>query len=344
MPEPSSRAAGAEVVLPCRELGQCQEFFASIGFRLDSIFPADDPRCLTMSGFGLCLRLVRGENEGGGHLCIPGGSGERIAPNGTRIEFVGTEAPLLATAPATFVLSSARESRWVEGRAGMLYRDLIPGRQAGALIASQIRIERGGPVPDYVHFHDVQFQIIHCRKGHVRVVYEDQGPPFVMREGDTVLQPPGIRHRVLDCSDNLEVIEISSPAEHVTHVDHDLALPTEAARPDRLFAGQRFVWHRANGAEWRPWRGSGFEASDTGIGMATDGSVAVRTVRAPRIEAVVGFETTDSRTFWFVLRGGASLVGEQAHELREGDACVMPPRMPVELRASADLSMLEICS
>ena len=35
MPEPSSRATpDAEVVLPCRELGKCQEFFASIGFRL----------------------------------------------------------------------------------------------------------------------------------------------------------------------------------------------------------------------------------------------------------------------------------------------------------------------
>ena len=59
------------------------------------------------------------------------------------------------------------------------------------------------------------------------MVYEDQGPPFLMRAGDGVLQPPHIRHRVLECSDGFEVIEIGAPTEHATLVDHDMALPTE---------------------------------------------------------------------------------------------------------------------
>ena len=111
----------------------------------------------------------------------------------------------------------------------MQYRDLIPDRQGGRYIASHIRIPDGGPVPDYVHFHEIRFQLIYCYRGWVRVVYEDQGEPFVMNAGDCVLQPPLIRHRVLESSAGLEVVEIGVPAVHATHVDHERALPTPAA-------------------------------------------------------------------------------------------------------------------
>ena len=100
---------------------------------------------------------------------------------------------------------SARKEEWVTGRAGMEYRDLLPNRMGGQLIASHIRIQNGGPVADYVHHHHVRFQMIYCCRGWVKVVYEDQGAPFVMEAGDCVLQPPHIRHRVLECSDNMEV-------------------------------------------------------------------------------------------------------------------------------------------
>ena len=82
----------------------------------------------------------------------------------------------------------------------MRYRDLVPGRLGGRYIASHIEIPDGGTVPDYVHFHDVVFQMIFCAAGWVRVVYEDQGEPFVLHAGDCVLQPPLIRHRVLEAS------------------------------------------------------------------------------------------------------------------------------------------------
>ena len=92
----------------------------------------------------------------------------------------------------------------------MLYRDLIPGRLGGRYIASHITIPEGGPVADWVHYHRIAFQLIVVRRGWVRVVYEDQGEPFVMSAGDLVLQPPGIRHRVLESSPGLEVVEISA--------------------------------------------------------------------------------------------------------------------------------------
>ena len=93
----------------------------------------------------------------------------------------------------------------------MLYRDLIPGRLGGRYIASHITIPEGGPVADWVHFHRIAVQMIVVRRGWVRVVYEDQGEPFVMNAGDLVLQPPEIRHRVLESSPGLEVVEIGCP-------------------------------------------------------------------------------------------------------------------------------------
>src|SRR5215216_637983 len=44
---------------------------------------------------------------------------------------------------------------WTAGRAGMMYRDLIPDRLGGRVIASHIRIVEGGDVPDSVHYHRV---------------------------------------------------------------------------------------------------------------------------------------------------------------------------------------------
>ena len=111
------------------------------------------------------------------------------------------------------------EAPWIIGRAGMHYRDLIPDRLGGSIIASHIRIPDGGPVPDMVHYHTVGFQLIYCYKGWVDLVYEDQGPAFRLHEGNCVIQPPKIRHKVLYASDNIEVIEIGVPAEHVTTID-----------------------------------------------------------------------------------------------------------------------------
>ena len=81
--------------------------------------------------------------------------------------------------------------------------------------------------------------MIYCYKGWVRVVYDDQGPPFVMHAGDCVLQPPEIRHRVLESSPGLEVIEIGCPAQHETWADPELDLPTAEGLPQLV----RFLYH-----------------------------------------------------------------------------------------------------
>ena len=212
------------------------------------------------------------------------------------------------------------DGEWGTGRADMQYRDLTPGRLGGQLIASHIRIPKGGPVADYVHHHDVKFQMIYCYRGWVKVVYEDQGPAFVMEAGDCVLQPPHIRHRVLESSDHMEVIEVSSPAEHETHVDHELDLPTANVDTHRDFNGQRFVLHQANNAMWLPGPYNGFEARDTGIAAATNTLASVQVIR-PIGEPPFTVVACDAGIVLIVVLRGEVTVGREHQTPQTLAAC-----------------------
>jgi quercetin dioxygenase-like cupin family protein len=227
----------------------------------------------------------------------------------------------------------------------MRYRDLVPDRQGGAFIASHIHIPGGGPVPDYVHFHKVRFQMIYCYKGWVRVAYEDQGPPFVMEAGDCVLQPPRIRHRVLESSPGLEVIEIGCPANHETFGDLELELPTSSLRPERDFSGQRFVRHVAASASWQPFRLEGFECRDTGIDAATGGIATARVARARGRPPEKPHRHDADFLFTFVLSGSMVLEVEGRGERRVtvATAFVLPRSEVARYRdSSQDLELLEV--
>jgi quercetin dioxygenase-like cupin family protein len=310
----------AELVLSCPEQGsEFSETLAilteRLGFRLDAIFPADDPAQARLLGHGLRIRLQRG--SGGSRL------------RGT------IELPPVAPELA---LARREAAIWTEGRAGMRYRDLIPGRQAGRFIASHIVIQGGGPVPDYVHWHLVRLQLIYCQRGWVRVVYEDQGPPFVLEAGDCVLQPPGIRHRVLESSAGLEVVELSCPAEHETRVDYAVNLPTATIDRERRWAGQRFVHHRAATASWEPLSGSGFEGSELGIFAATDGLAAVHVLRPTgSARASLSLAHAGELAFGYVLDGEATLACDDLPEqqLSTGDAVSLPPNLAAHLHAAS---------
>jgi quercetin dioxygenase-like cupin family protein len=227
----------------------------------------------------------------------------------------------------------------------MAYRDLIPGRRNGRVIGSHIRIPDGGPVPDYVHYHHVAFQIIFCVRGWVRVVYEDQGPSFVMEPGDCVLQPPQIRHRVLECSDGLEVVEISAPAEHRTVADRSLALPTAEPDRGRLFGGQRFVLHRTSRAAWLDGPTTGWESCNTGIDGATGGLGSVTVLRTSSGEQPLRLSADGGLSFQFVLRGAGRLQANDGGVWRLGpsDGFVVPAEAGVSLSADPDgLALLRV--
>ena len=363
----TSETQTGEVVLPCSNLETTLSFFTDVlGFSVVSIFPADAPRIAALAGFGLRLRLDCGQSEAAGMLrlycndvqAVAGGKSELIAPNGTRIELLQADSPLHLPAlePSLVITRMNGEKAWGAGRAGMKYRDLIPDRQGGRFIASHIRIESAGPVPDYVHFHRVSFQLIYCYKGWVRVVYEDQGPPFVMHAGDCVLQPPQIRHRVLESSAGLEVIEISCPAEHETMVDHELSLPTEnwgqskysdpiPVDAARSFSGQRFVRHQADNAKWQPWRAGGFACRELGSEEGSGGAVSARVVRPVGDPAPTEWAHDGELLFDFVLTGKMSLQfgKKEPEDLAAADACTVPAGMAFMLtNCSQDLEFLEV--
>ena len=346
----------AEVVYPCESLAENLAFFTeTLGFRLQIVYPADAPRVAVVSGYGVRIRLEEKPGEAPVLLRLLGrgidnGTGlaeELVAPNGTRVKFEATDAPpfIPELLPSLSVQKAGHQYNWVLGRAGMQYRDLIPDRWGGAYIASHIRIQKGGPVADYVHHHHIIFQLIYCYKGWVRVVYEDQGPEFVMQAGDCVLQPPHIRHRVLECSNEFEVIEIGCPAEHATVVDHELSLPTEQRHPERDFGGQDFCFHQAAGADWSPWQCDGFENRDTGIARATDNIVSVSVVRPTTASSSRRSSHAGELLFKFVLHGSMTLeCGENERwHLAAGDACTIPAGTDYcLLDCSDDLEFLEV--
>ncbi|MEY4983478.1 MAG: hypothetical protein RIR62_1744 [Pseudomonadota bacterium] len=352
--EPPSTDIRAEVVLPTPELRDDLPFWTGrLGFRLDMIYPADNPEVAVLSGHGLRLRLMKGAATAPGLVRIltddpafAGGERALTAPNGTRVEIDALNPPLVlpATEHAFVVRRLADQAPWVIGRAGMMYRDLVPSRLGGAMIASHIRIPDGGPVPDMVHFHKVGFQLIFCIKGWVDVVYEDQGPPIRLQAGDCFIQPPEIRHRVLEASDGIEVIEIGVPAEHVTEIDHVMTLPTPLLRPDREWQGQRFVHNVGAGGSFHPHRLPGFVARDTTIHEGTKGVASVMVVR-PDGRPTRWTRHAGDILFTFVMAGGMTLEGEgkDPFRLSPGDAFVIPPGLATRYGdATPDLELLEV--
>ena len=344
----------AEFRLPTNELRDDLPFYTkTLGMRLDMIYPADYPQVAVLSGHGVRLRIEKGAAEAPGTirlLCedpdeVAGGARELVAPNGTRVEIDELNPPMIMpeTDHAFVVRRLADQAPWVIGRAGMQYRDLIPSRLGGSIIASHIRIPDGGPVPDMVHFHKVGFQLIFCIAGWVDVVYEDQGPPIRLTAGDCFIQPPEIRHRVLEASDGIEVIEIGVPAEHVTEIDHEMELPTPHLRPEREWDGQKFVHNVAEGAVWRPFRIPGFKCRDTTIAANTKGVAGVEVVRP---DGVAPWTTHDGDILFTFVMGGTMVLhgeGKDPFALTTGDAFVVPPGLATRYAdASDDLELLEV--
>ncbi|MEX0280532.1 MAG: cupin domain-containing protein [Arenibacterium sp.] len=113
-----------------------------------------------------------------------------------------------------FTIAHADDGKFVgQGlRAFFEYRDLgIKDATQGKFGAHVIRAVPGMESPGAWHSHDLDFQMVYVTQGWVVFEYEDAGE-HVLRAGSCVLQPPGIKHREVRHSDDLELIEIISPA------------------------------------------------------------------------------------------------------------------------------------
>ena len=96
------------------------------------------------------------------------------------------------------------------------YRQLgIKEATEGKYGAHVLRAVPGMESPGAWHSHDLEFQMVYVTKGWVVFEYEGHGE-HTLRSGSCVLQPSGIVHREVRHSDDMELIEITSPADFTT--------------------------------------------------------------------------------------------------------------------------------
>lgn len=98
------------------------------------------------------------------------------------------------------------------------YRDLgIVDATHGMVRAHVLRfVEPCDPdVVSKLHFHDTQFQMVYVLKGWVKTELEGEGE-VMMRQGSAWTQPPMIKHKINDYSEDAELLEIILPADFET--------------------------------------------------------------------------------------------------------------------------------
>ena len=103
-------------------------------------------------------------------------------------------------------------------RAYAIYRDLGIADATGGLARAHVIRLQGPCDPEEVsklHFHDVDFQMVYVLKGWVKTYMEGLGE-MLYQQNSAWTQPPGIRHMILDYSDDVELLEVILPADFET--------------------------------------------------------------------------------------------------------------------------------
>lgn len=120
-----------------------------------------------------------------------------------------------------FSTSFAKDGAFQNGMRDFLeYRDLgVADASNGQFHAHIVRVKKNSDVGDLhttgLHQHHLNFQMIFIVKGWIKFTYENEGE-FTFGPGDCCMQPAGIVHNELDCSEDLELLEITSPAKFKT--------------------------------------------------------------------------------------------------------------------------------
>lgn len=120
-----------------------------------------------------------------------------------------------------FVHNQSSDADWQSGLREIFdYRDLGIAQATGGDYVAHIVRANGKTASSDVqewHVHDCTFQFVQVLSGWATFDYEGQGRRTI-REGDAVLQPPGIVHREIECSADFSVLEIVAPANFKTRV------------------------------------------------------------------------------------------------------------------------------
>ena len=96
-----------------------------------------------------------------------------------------------------------------------LYRDLgIAQATGGKVLAQLVKANIAPQEGTGWHRHEAEFHIVIMLKGWARFMYGDK--ETLVASGDCVHQAPGIVHYLFDYSEDMEYLEIVSPADFKT--------------------------------------------------------------------------------------------------------------------------------
>jgi mannose-6-phosphate isomerase-like protein (cupin superfamily) len=130
------------------------------------------------------------------------------------IEAALREKPDDAQPAMKLAVASAKAPDLVKGRRDFFkYRDLGVTRATEGWMRAQVTSAITGMTqPTGWHYHVCEGQFVYTLKGWVELEFED-GTVCKLGAGDSVFIPGGMRHNELSTSDDLEILEVSVPAD-----------------------------------------------------------------------------------------------------------------------------------
>jgi quercetin dioxygenase-like cupin family protein len=110
-------------------------------------------------------------------------------------------------------------ANYVSGRRAFFkYRDLgVTDATGGQMRAQVTTATQGMGKPTGWHYHVCQQQFVYMLKGWVDLEFED-GAKIRLMPGDSLMIPGGMRHNETATADELELLEVSVPAQMDTVV------------------------------------------------------------------------------------------------------------------------------
>lgn len=121
--------------------------------------------------------------------------------------------------PMKLAHGNAQTSPAVPGRRDWFkYRDLgVQAASDGVLRAQTMYTNKGMSEPTGWHYHTCEGQFVYALKGWVDLVFED-GSEIRLSAGESLFIPGGMKHNETGTSEELEILELSIPAQMGTVV------------------------------------------------------------------------------------------------------------------------------
>jgi quercetin dioxygenase-like cupin family protein len=119
-----------------------------------------------------------------------------------------------AQSPMELAVASAKAPQFVKGRRDFFkYRDLgVTKATEGWMRAQVTSAVTGMTQPTGWHYHVCEGQFVYTLKGWVELEFEN-GTNCRLEAGDSVFIPGGMLHQENCTSDDLEILEVSVPAD-----------------------------------------------------------------------------------------------------------------------------------